>query len=166
MFEYLAQVQSAVRRFNYRMNTLVDKFGADSNIVQNVVSTVDVFFPDNYRYKDGAVQLSTPSEIYNNPEMSQALETLDKNVKSWGQYKREAEKSYSEYAEQAEFFKEPVVPIEDFISVQFNIGAALDWMYSSDSAEAVEALEIMQQKGQRKTYSELTKVLDLFSNRK
>ena len=161
MFEYLAQVQSAVRRINYRVGTLADKFGKDSKIVQDINTQIDVHFKNNYRFKDGTMQIIKPQQIYNDPDMLKAIENMDANVKTYQQIKEEYQPEYEEYKSQAEFFKEKVVPIEKFINVFINIDKVLEWMYPTDTNEKQDALEIMQTKGQRKTYSQLSQVVEL-----
>ena len=161
MFEYLAQVQSAVRRLNYRLETLSNNVGKDSPIVQKIMSEVDLYFDGNYRFKNGVAQLVKPQQIYNDEDMNKALQHLDRTVKTWGDYKREYEKEYEHYKEQAEFFGDTPVPIGEFINVYANVDKIMEWMYPTDTAEKEKALNIMQQKGRRKSYEELASVIKM-----
>ena len=68
MYEYLASVQSAVRRVNERIKTLAEKFGDNSAVVNKVKTQLDVLMPDNMRYKDGLVQIGKPSDIFGDDE--------------------------------------------------------------------------------------------------
>jgi len=161
MFEYLAQVQSAVRRINDRLQKLTGHFGSSSRIVQNAISELDVLLGDNLRYKDGVAQLHTPSEIYKDEDMNRALESADKNIKTWGEYRKEYEKGYTEYKEQAEFFGDEVAKIGDYINTMEDLSNALEWLYPADTDGKKQAIKIMQTKDRRKTYAELSKVINL-----
>ena len=154
MFEYLAQVQSAVRRINYRLETLSKHFGNDNPIVSNYQSQLDVLFPDNYRLKDGTPQLTMPSEIYKNSELNETLESFEGQVASWGDYKSQYENSYNKYTSEQEFFKEDTINIEDFITTMENLDTVFTKYESSQFPD--EALEILTR--QHKSYNDLNKV--------
>lgn len=161
MFEYLAQAQSAVRRINDRLQKLTEHFGSSSKIVQNAISELDVALGDNLRYKDGVAQLHTPSEIYKDEDMNRALESADKSLKTWGEYRKEYEKGYTEYKEQGDFLGDEVASIEDYINTMSDLSSALEWLYPSDTDGKKQAVEIMRIKGRKKTYAELIKVINL-----
>lgn len=161
MFEYLAQAQSAVRRINDRLQKLTEHFGSSSKIVQNAISELDVILGDNLRYKDGVAQLHTPFEIYKNEDMNRALESADKTLKTWGEYRKEYEKDYIKYQEQAEFLGDDVAKIEDYINTMTDLSNALEWLYPVDTDGKKQAVKIMQTKGRKKTYTELSKVVNL-----
>ena len=160
-FELLASVQSAVRRFNYRMETLSANLGQNSPIIEGYKAKMDVLFPDNYRMKDGVPQLMKPQEIYNNPDLNQWLEYIDQEVPTWGSLKKEFEPEYETYKEQEEFFKQEPVSINNFISSMISLPDALKFIYPTDTDDKKKAVEIMRQKGQRKTYAELQEVIRL-----
>lgn len=165
MFEYLAQVQSAVRRINDRLQKLTEHFGYSSRIVQNAISGLDIILDDNLRYKDGVVQLHTPSEIYKDEDKNRALEIADENIKTWGEHRKIFEKGYTEYKEQAEFFGEEVVEIEDYIRTKSDLNYALEWLYPTDTDGKKQAIEIMKIRGRKKTYDELNKVINYVESR-
>ena len=157
MFEYLAQVQSAVRRINDRIKTLSEKFGTGSDIVNNLVSSLDVNLKDNFRFKDGVPQIHTPSEIYNDDDLNNALEYLDSNVKTWGSIRSEYSKQYEAYKSEAEFFREEPIEIQDFISTMQNLDKAFAGYDSSQFPD--KALEILR--GKHKSYNDLNKVTEI-----
>lgn len=160
-FEYLASVQSAVRRFNYRMETLSANLGQNSPIIEGYKAKMDVLFPDNYRLKDGVPQLMKPQEIYNNPDLNQWLENIDEEVPTWGGLKKEFEGEYEKYKEQEQFFRKEPVPISSFISSMISLPDAIKYLYPTNTEDKKKAVEIMKEKGRRKTYAELQEVIRL-----
>lgn len=164
MYEYLASVQSAVRRINDRFMQLSKRLGNDNSIVQKFASQVDMFLTNNYRLKNGVVQITRPSDIYNDPEKMQALENIENDMPTWGALRKEAEKSYEKYVEQEKFFNTPeedIVGIEDFVKTFTQIPDALSYMYANPDNKTDTALQIMHIKGRRKTYRELAQAIDL-----
>ena len=157
MFEYLAQVQSAVRRINDRIKTLSEKFGESNERVQSIVSAFDVTMSDNWRYKDGVPQLHTPSEIFKNPDAVKSLEYFDKSIKTWGSYRKEYLNQYESYEAEAKFMKEDVIPIEDYITTMENLNNAFQSYDSSQFPD--KALEILREK--YKTYGELKQAMNI-----
>lgn len=158
-YEYLASVQSAVRRVNERIKTLAEKFGDNSAVVNKVKTQLDVLMPDNMRYKDGLVQIGKPSDIYGNDEKMQALADLDKNVKTWGEYRKEYEKEYETYQAEASELKEKQISMPDFIQAINNLDKALREVPSDSLPD--NALKILKQTGKRKTYAQLFKVAEI-----
>lgn len=159
MYEYLASVQSAVRRINQRMQTLADKFGANSSMLWNYKAEIDVLLPDNYRYKKGVIQISNPADIFGDEEKMKAVESLEQKVKTWGSLKKEYEKGYEKYVEEQKFFNSKVVDMPDFIQTMENIHHALE---ISDSEQLPQdALDILRVKDRRNTYDELNQVSEI-----
>lgn len=169
MYEYLASVQSAVRRVNDRIATLSARFGENSAIVNNIKAEVDVLLSDNYRYKEGVIQITRPSDIYGNEEKEKAISHLDDSIKTWGHYKKEYEKEYESYrAEEREkvTYKghgKRTLSQEDFIQTMANLDKALKEVPSD--AMPQDALTIMKEKGKRKTYSQLFKVYTILQQK-
>ena len=159
MFEYLAQVQSAVRRINYRIETLAKHFGENSSFVNDIKAELEVKLPDNMRYKKGVPQLHTPSGIYKDEDLNTMVEDIDKKMKSWGEYKKEYERQYERYEEEQTFFKEKPISMEKFITTMSKLSGALI-EYASEQLPAA-ALDILRIKGRRKSYAELSKVTDI-----
>lgn len=189
VFEYLASVQSAVRRFNYRMQTIADRLGKDTKLLEDYKAKLDVMFPNNYRLKDGVPQLLKPGEIYKNEDMSEALQNLDTSVptwpkirdeytehfKVWRNERPEEEKVHEEYLikvkEEGVATEEELVEYEDmkkneekefseFISYINQLPDALVWMYAHEDSFSKGALEIMKEKGHRRTYEEIKEAVD------
>lgn len=174
MFEYLAQVQSAVRRINYRMQTLVDNLGYDNRLVGNMASKMQILFGDNMRFKDGKPQLFKPSEIYNDEELRQNIYEFDRDLKTWGAYKKQFSEDYEAYKKEyadyvSEMRKNKVKPSDiekplsmgEFISEIEELPQALVFMYSSRYEESEKAIQIMKTSGRRKTYGELRQAVKL-----
>ena len=96
MYEYLASVQSAVRRFNDRVKSLAKNFGENSAVMNKIKVSVDVFLKDNLRYKDGVPQIYKPSDIFGDDEKMKALQHLDESLKTWGEYRKQYENNTKE----------------------------------------------------------------------
>ena len=160
-YEYLASVQSAVRRVNDRISTLADKFGSNSAIVNNYTSMIDVLLGDNTRYKDGVIQISKPSDIFDDSEKMQALSELEDSVKTWGSYREQYEREYIDYADEQGASDKLSMP--DFIQTMQNLSGALRDVPSD--AMPSEALKIMQIKGRKKTYAELIEVANILKKK-
>ena len=156
MFEYLASVQSAVRRFNDRMMNISKNLGKDSSIIEDITAKLDVLFPGNYRFKDGVPQLVRPAEIYKDADMSAELYNLDKEVPTWGEIRKSFESQYEAYAEQEKFFKQEPVSIQRFIKTMQSLPEAITIASEQD---VTDALAILREKGRRKTYAELENVV-------
>lgn len=163
MYEYLASVQSAVRRINDRITTLTSKFGNNSKVVNDIKAKLDVLLPDNMRYKDGKPQISKPSDIFGDDEKMQAISDLDENMKTWGEYRQEYESEYFKYSEEADFFGEKKLSMPDFIQTISNLDSALREIPSDQLPN--EALNILKTKGKRKTYAELFKVTQILQEK-
>lgn len=162
-YEYLASVQSAVRRVNDRLQKLSDIFGADSSIVGDYKAQLDVIMGDNFRLKDGVPQIYRPLEIYNDAEKSQALQSLDENVRTWGSYRKEYGESYERYKEESEFFGDEPVDIGKYIQTREKISDAFQQYDSKQLPE--QALEIMKKTGGRKSYKDLEKVITILTEK-
>ena len=91
MYDYLEQVQSAVRRLNYRVSRLVKELGSRSPIVENIIAKIDLMFDGNTRFKDGTIQVVKPKDIFLDPKKSKALQEMDKSVPTWGDLRRQYE---------------------------------------------------------------------------
>lgn len=188
-FEYLASVQSAVRRFNYRMQTIADKLGKDTQLLDDYKAKLDVMFPNNYRLKDGVPQLLKPREIFRSEDMSEELQKLDSSVptwpkirdeytpyfKTWRDERPEEEKVHEEYlikvkeegvaseeelAEYEAMKKKEEEEFSEFISYINQLPDALVWMYAHEDSFSKGALEIMKEKGHRRTYEEIKEAID------
>ena len=161
-YEYLASVQSAVRRINDRIKTISSKLGADSTLLNNYESLIDVMLPDNVRMSKGVIQIHTPSDIYNNPEKMEALKRLEESVKTWGDIRKDYEPAFEKYKQSADVdFMGDEVSLEEYINVTTDLPQALVYLYSASDTEAGKnGLEIMGVKGRRKTYNELAKVIE------
>lgn len=163
MYEYLASVQSAVRRVNDRLITLSKNLGANSNIVRSATALIDTLLPDNIRYKDGVAQIMKPSEIYNDPEKMQLLSDIENRVKTWGSYRKQYEREYLIYKDNeiksykgiAIKGKEVPYELRDFINVMDNLDKLIHENYNELPDKA---LEILRTKGRKNTYSELLQV--------
>ena len=163
-FELLASVQSAVRRINSRLTTLAEKVGTNNSLYQDFVTKIDRFFPNNYRFKDGVVQLIKPSQIWKDPDMNRMIEDLDKTQPTWAQIKKEHEPRYQKYVEQEKFFgtpEEEIVDLGSWIKTFTELPDALVWMYAKRDELTDSALEIMHITGRRKTYRELGQATDM-----
>lgn len=168
MYEYLASVQSAVRRFNERAKTLAKNFGENSAVMNKIKVSVDVFFKDNLRYKDGVPQIFKPSDIYGDDEKMKALQYLDEHLKTWGDYRRQYENEYTGYIEEGQDilkYKDTSdkLGFSDFIQTMENIDKALRETPSEDMPE--RALAIMKKTGARKTYKELFYVYNILKEK-
>lgn len=160
MYEYLASVQSAVRRVNSRIETLASHFGTNSAIVNNVYSKVEVLLGDNLRYKDGVIQLGKPSDIYGDEEKMKALESLEESITTWGEYRSKYEGEYMDYASETDGDK---LSLPDFIQTMQNLDRALREVPSDEMPK--EALDIMRIKGRKKTYNELFQVAKILKEK-
>lgn len=159
MYEYLASVQSAVRRINERLQTLSGKFGANSSMLWDYKSTIDVLLPDNYRYKNGVIQISMPSDIFGDQEKMNALEEIENTVQTWQQYKEQYQTAYDKYKSETEFFDTKTADMPEFITTMENVHNALS---SADSEQLpTDALEILKVKDRRNTYAELEQVAEI-----
>lgn len=159
MYEYLASVQSAVRRINERLQTLSGKFGANSSMLWEYKAKIDVLLPENYRYKNGVVQISMPSDIYGDQEKMDALEEIENTVQTWQQYKEQYQTAYDKYKSETEFFDTKHADMPEFITTMENVHNALA---SADSEQLPsDALEILKVKDRRNTYAELQQVSEI-----
>lgn len=160
MYEYLASVQSAVRRINERLQTLSGKFGANSSMLWDYKAKIDVLLPENYRYKNGVVQISMPSDIFGDQEKMSALEEIENTVQTWQQYKEQYQKSYDTYKSEQEFFEgQKIADMPDFISTMENVHNVLSTVDSDQLPR--DALEILRVKERQNTYFELEQVAEI-----
>ena len=158
-YEYLASVQSAVRRINDRLQTLSGKFGAGSSMLWESKAKIDVLLGDNYRMKNGVPQITMPSDIYGDEEKMKALKSLEDDVKTWSYYKKKYDKQYERYKSESEFFGEKYESMEDYVKTMENFTSVLR---DADSNQLPsDALEILRMKGQRKSYFELSQVNEI-----
>lgn len=162
-YEYLASVQSAVRRVNERIRTLSKHFGSTSPIVDDITAKIDVILRDNYRFKNGLPQVILPSDIYGDYEKMQALKELEGSIKTWGQYRKQYNEPYKQYKESQEFFNEEVPTMDEYIKTMESLTDALRDIASEQLPD--EALQILRTKGKRKTYTELSKVTDILAEK-
>lgn len=169
MYEYLASVQSAVRRFNDRAKTLAKNFGENSAVMNKVKASVDVFFRDNVRYRNGVPQIYKPSDIYGDEEKMKALQHLDESLKTWGEYRRQYENEYAGYLEEGKDILKykntdvSTLGFGDFIQTMENVDKALRETPSDSMPE--RALAIMKKTGSRKTYKELFYVYNILKEK-
>ena len=164
MYEYLASVQSAVRRVNDRLITLSKNLGTNSNIVRSATALIDTLLPDNIRYKDGVAQIMKPSDIYNDEEKMKLLADIENRVKTWGHYRQRYEREYVQYKDaEIKSYKgisikgkvEVPYDLRDFINVMDNLDKLIHENYNELPDRA---LEILRTKGRKNTYSELLQV--------
>ena len=164
-YEYLASVQSAVRRINDRMNKLTKELGADSPIVSDVAAKMDAFLGDNMRFKGGVAQLSRPSDIFGDEDKMNALKEIEDSLPTWGKIKKEAEPAYEKFKSQTEAdFLGGDVSLADFINLNLSIEPALATLYDLEkkgNVDAIQGIQIMKEKGHKRTYEELNQMLEL-----
>ena len=169
MYEYLASVQSAVRRFNDRVKTLAKNFGENSAVMNKIKVSVDVFLKDNLRYKDGVPQIYKPSDIFGDKEKMNALQHLDESLKTWGEYRRQYEKEYQGYIEEGKskitYKNAGDTPLQfgDFIQTMENVDKAIRETPSDAMPE--RALAILKKTGERNTYKELFYVYNILKEK-
>lgn len=161
-YEYLASVQSAVRRINDRIRSIANKLGKDSTLLQSYESLIDVNLGENTRFKDGLIQLHTPSDIYNDPEKMERLKRLEDSIQTWSQIKSKYEESYEKYlsSDEVQFLGESV-DLDTYINVNNDLPQALVWLYPTTNDDLAKGVEIMRTSGRRKTYEELDEVISL-----
>lgn len=161
-YEYISQVQSAIRRINRRLSDVADKLGKDSEYFQSMQRQLDDNIPEeNLRWnKSNVLQISKPSDFFGDKSKEKIIEQLDKNVPTWGSIRKENEEQYNIYKFEAEVRGEKIVEINEYIQIRDNIQNAIEYLYDGEIGEDGKiALEIMQSEG-RKTYADLRKVLD------
>lgn len=158
-YEYLASVQSATRRVNDRIQTLASHFGKNSAIVNNAMSKIEVLLGDNVRYKNGVIQISRPSDIYEDQEKMQALAELDNTVKTWGEYRQRYENEYDEYKKESG----QTLDMPDFIQTMQNLDSALREVPSDSMPK--DARDIMTIRGRKKSYNELFDVYNILKEK-
>jgi hypothetical protein len=160
-YEYLASVQSAVRRINDRLKSISNKLGSESQLLQNFESLIDVALKDNTRFKGNLLQIHTPSDIFNDPEKMEALKKIEDAIPTWQDIKKQYEPAYEKYKESDDVqFLDEAPDIETFIDVHVNLPQALVYMYPVVNDDLQKAVEIMHIKGRRKTYEELNDAID------
>lgn len=155
MFEYLSQVQSAVRRFNDRMQTLAKNLGTSDLYYQKMQAKADALFGDNMRYKDGVVGLKNPSQIFNDDEMNDILEQIDKDFTTYGQLKKE----FAEYKKEYRAYEEKsglpeIKDIKAFSNWKTDLPEKIKSMYEGGNVSQ-KALDILHRS--RKSYADLQK---------
>ena len=167
MFEYLSQVQSAVRRFNDRMQTLAKNLGTSDLYYQKMQAKADALFGDNMRYKDGVVGLKNPSQIFKDDEMNDILEQIDKDFTTYGELKKE----FAEYKKDYKMYEEKsaipeIKDIKAFSQWKTDFPEKLKSMYN-DGNLSEKALEILHRS--KKSYADLqraTQYIDDMQKRK
>ena len=169
MYEYLASVQSAVRRFNDRVKSLAKNFGENSAVMNKIKVSVDVFLKDNLRYKDGVPQIYKPSDIFGDDEKMKALQHLDESLKTWGEYRKQYENEYAGYLEEGkDILKYKNTDVNklgfgDFIQTIENVDKAIRETPSENMPE--RALAILKKTGARNTYKELFYVYNILKEK-
>ena len=68
---------------------------------------------------------------------------------------------YEKYKEQEQSFRKEPVPISSFISSMISLPDAIKYLYPTNTEDKKKAVEIMKEKGRRKTYAELQEVIRL-----
>lgn len=159
-----AEVQSAVNRINSRIRTAEKHFGADSKIVQDMYTKLDLLIPqENLRYNaDGVLQIARPYDLFKNADAHEIIYNFDtQDIKTYGDIKADYQKSYDHYRE-SEFFDDDVIDdIDAFIIFGSELMDALYWAYENkETPEGMEIIEIMSQK--QKTYGDLQRVISLY----
>lgn len=160
-FKFLSTVQTLVKRFNSRIKSLAKQFGKDSSIVQDIASKMDVLTPNNYRFKDGIPQMTRPSDFFKNEELSKQLQDMLDTTPTYKELRSEYKEQYQQYSEQEKFFGNKPISEKKFIVTMQSLPSAISWLYPTNSKEQKKALAIMKEKGRRKTYAELQKVVNL-----
>ena len=160
MFEYLASVQSAVRRFNDRMKQLAKNLGENNSFIEDAKAKLHTLFSGNYRYKDGVPQIVKPKQIYDDPEKNMHLVNLLEDTPTWGEVRKTFEPYYQEYKEQEQFFGQEPVKFDKFISTMISLPDAIT---RASTQQDERALSILQIKGRKKTYAELEDVVRIMS---
>ena len=156
-FYEVARAQGFARRINDRMARLVENLGNDSPVVEDLKEKLDRFFPDNIRYKDGVMQLMKPAQLSDESSL-EALENIEKETPTWGKIRSEYEEEFKKWKSEQALPED--ITIQDYININMNLPSALSTMYTLlPDAYARQALNIMQQKGRRKTYEELSRVI-------
>ena len=152
---------SMARRINYKINTMVKKFGYDSVITQDLMSNIITTVPpENIVYKDGVPQIRKPINL---AKKGIDLSDLDR-MKGYGDYKREYEKSYEQYKFDVEFETEKPLPIETFISKMYSVDEIMDkvkFVSSFGASGDSENLALDIMRNPIKTYTDLFRVGDL-----
>lgn len=157
----IAKVQGQARRINDRLKNLVDKLGADSPLVENIISKMDMFFPDNLSYKNGIPQIARPAQLAKTSETRDMLAGLEKDTPKWGDIRKRYESSYEAFKKEESFFGKPP-SLTEYIKINMELPEALLYHYSNFQSENSEkAINIMKRTGRRKSYAELSKVISL-----
>lgn len=159
MFEYLASVQSAVRRFNDRMKTIADNLGTDNPYLDRYLTKLHVLFTDNFRMKDGVPQIIKPAQIFKDPEKNEDLFNMMEDVPTWKEIRDQYLPSFQTYYEQETFFGrgDQADLFSDFIKTMMTLPQ--DIVFASEQ-EVPGAIEILRQK-KVKSYEELKRVQEL-----
>lgn len=164
MFEYISQAQSAARRINSRLAKLTKELGRESRAVNDIMSKMQLYFPDNIVFKGDLPQIMKPGTIFNNPEQNEALEKLDKQTPTYGEFKKEYLGPYERFISNEEFFQgmtqeevKKQFPFVKYVNIVETIPQALSVLYANQytSNSALKGIQIMKTKGHRRTYQEL-----------
>lgn len=156
MFEYLSQVQSAVRRFNDRMQTLANNLGTNDLQYKRMEAKIDALFTENMVYKNGVANLKMPKDIFTDPEKNEILEEIDQDFKTYGQLKKEFEAYKRDYKTYDE--KSAIPEIENIQTFSNWLDELPDKIRKISKGEIVSptALEILKESD--KTYADLQRV--------
>lgn len=167
-----AEVQSAVNRINSRIRTAEEHFGADSKIVQDMYTKLDLLIPQkNLRYNaDGVMQIARPYDLFKNSDVHEIIYNFDtQDIKTYGDIKADYQKPYEHYLSSTdigEFIEmsdldDVFMNIDEYIVFMSELMDALHWAYEHpDTPEGIEINRIMSQT--RKSYAELQNVVKLY----
>lgn len=153
-YGFLSTVQTVVRRLNGRVETLVKNLGADSPVIKDIGAQYDLYFRNNYAFKGDTPVLKRPAEIYNDKDMSDKLQELERNIKTYAELKKSYKGKYETYKEQAKFFKVKPKDINTFMSEMEGIDRSFDWIYQTLSPEA--KVELKRKKDAKKQLKKFT----------
>ena len=151
----VGHAQSAARRINYRLQVLQEELGIRSKFYQDVVSQIDIHLRNNYRFKNGVVQIIKPAQIAKDSEKLEQLLNIEKATPTWESIKKVSEKGFEAYKKKDVFGGEGAT-LKEYINVNAGLVDALSSMYSILPEQySTQALNIMKISGRRKTYTEL-----------
>lgn len=158
-----------IKMINERIKTLVKRLGPKSTIVQQVNTAIDTVIPPELRRwgKGSEIQLSGPKNIYETPDIHEAVKMFTKTVPT---YKDIKEQYAPEYEELREWDPASIegVSMEDFIEINESLPDALSVIYDrieKGTADTLDelAISVMKDKGERRimNYATLSEIIGI-----